>query len=164
MPRLAIGTRPSAISAQADNPATSTRRWLIVRSLPTDDGSPHATIPRAQAPQMCARNHAHEGQIWASLPPGKRSTRVVLEPLKLNNPRAAAQALQQRHAGTVAAVQRALSGTRLSAAERQDAADLVSAMAELLSGNGPHHESLVYMIEGAIAAARLRRAAEAPTA
>jgi hypothetical protein len=84
----------------------------------------------------------------------------VIAGIKHRSARDAAAALQAAHAATVAIVQQGLAGKKLTPAERQGADDLLATLAELLGGAGPAHEHLVYMLEGGITAARLRRAAE----
>jgi hypothetical protein len=77
------------------------------------------------------------------------------------NVRDAAAALQAKHSAVVSNVQRTLAGGKLSNSERQEVDDLLDALAWLLAGDGPAHEQLGYLLEGLVAAARLRRAAEA---
>jgi len=75
--------------------------------------------------------------------------------------------LKANHASTVAALQRAVVGGKLSAAEKDDAGDLLAAMAVVLAADGPANTSALYLLESATATERMRRgiaAAEAAKA
>lgn len=75
---------------------------------------------------------------------------------RANNPQAAARAIHDRHAATVAAIRDAL-----AAKITVDAADLLDALLALLATDGPVATAAAYTLEANTAAARMRRQAAA---
>jgi len=65
--------------------------------------------------------------------------------------------LQEKHTAVVASALAGLNGAKVTATERQEAADLLLALSRLLEGDGAAHESLVYLLTNAIDGIRLAR-------
>jgi len=65
--------------------------------------------------------------------------------------------LGERHTAVVASALAALNGGKLTADERQEAADLLLALSHLLAGDGAVQESVVYLLKNAADSIRLAR-------